>query len=131
MHAELYFFFQAEDGIRDKLVTGVQTCALPISLRPTLAYRRAASGYSARNANLKMEWKIRPNITHATTSPSRPKPLCWVQSRNFSAARLLMISVTPVLPSSGGTGSRLNVPSSRLSTKKTLSKVAANVGDTA
>src|SRR3989441_11314260 len=25
-----YFFFQAEDGIRDKLVTGVQTCALPI-----------------------------------------------------------------------------------------------------
>src|SRR5438105_12490294 len=26
------FFFQAEDGIRDPLVTGVQTCALPISL---------------------------------------------------------------------------------------------------
>src|SRR5207247_7289154 len=25
-----YFFFQAEDGIRDPLVTGVQTCALPI-----------------------------------------------------------------------------------------------------
>src|SRR5207247_3959931 len=30
----LFFFFQAEDGIRDPLVTGVQTCALPIcSLR--------------------------------------------------------------------------------------------------
>src|SRR2546425_12497672 len=28
----LFFFFQAEDGIRDKLVTGVQTCALPISI---------------------------------------------------------------------------------------------------
>src|SRR5207247_3583763 len=26
----LFFFFQAEDGIRDPLVTGVQTCALPI-----------------------------------------------------------------------------------------------------
>src|SRR5699024_11892183 len=26
------FFFQAEDGIRDRNVTGVQTCALPISL---------------------------------------------------------------------------------------------------
>src|SRR5207247_4334162 len=26
----LHFFFQAEDGIRDPLVTGVQTCALPI-----------------------------------------------------------------------------------------------------
>src|SRR5206468_8167866 len=25
-----YFFFQAEDGIRDLIVTGVQTCALPI-----------------------------------------------------------------------------------------------------
>src|SRR5215207_10583889 len=25
-----FFFFQAEDGIRDPLVTGVQTCALPI-----------------------------------------------------------------------------------------------------
>src|SRR5690349_22218600 len=29
-----FFFFQAEDGIRDLYVTGVQTCALPIS-RPT------------------------------------------------------------------------------------------------
>src|SRR5687767_7430678 len=29
-----FFFFQAEDGIRDKLVTGVQTCALPISGNP-------------------------------------------------------------------------------------------------
>src|SRR2546425_4210861 len=29
---QIFFFFQAEDGIRDKLVTGVQTCALPISL---------------------------------------------------------------------------------------------------
>src|SRR2546430_5943189 len=28
----LIFFFQAEDGIRDLTVTGVQTCALPISL---------------------------------------------------------------------------------------------------
>src|SRR5438105_5856709 len=30
----LLFFFQAEDGIRDPLVTGVQTCALPISSGP-------------------------------------------------------------------------------------------------
>src|SRR2546421_3256031 len=27
-----FFFFQAEDGIRDLIVTGVQTCALPISV---------------------------------------------------------------------------------------------------
>ena len=31
MAAVLDFFFQAEDGIRDYEVTGVQTCALPIS----------------------------------------------------------------------------------------------------
>src|SRR2546427_2077102 len=30
-HACFLFFFQAEDGIRDLTVTGVQTCALPIS----------------------------------------------------------------------------------------------------
>src|SRR3712207_9299399 len=30
----MFFFFQAEDGIRDIGVTGVQTCALPISRRP-------------------------------------------------------------------------------------------------
>src|SRR5437763_13978291 len=29
-----FFFFQAEDGIRDTSVTGVQTCALPISEGP-------------------------------------------------------------------------------------------------
>ena len=29
----VFFFFQAEDGIRDRLVTGVQTCALPIYLQ--------------------------------------------------------------------------------------------------
>src|SRR5205823_11432437 len=34
------FFFQAEDGIRGKLVTGVQTCALPI-------FARAAEGRAA------------------------------------------------------------------------------------
>src|SRR5205823_10306511 len=39
--APLLLFFQAEDGIRGQLVTGVQTCALPISGRapPTSATR--------------------------------------------------------------------------------------------
>src|SRR2546425_3585965 len=38
-----FFFFQAEDGIRDKLVTGVQTCALPI-------YRGAAAAWKCGSA---------------------------------------------------------------------------------
>src|SRR5882757_11167162 len=34
----IFFFFQAEDGIRDIGVTGVQTCALPISCWPGAAW---------------------------------------------------------------------------------------------
>src|SRR5206468_6058498 len=40
-----YFFFQAEDGIRDLIVTGVQTCALPIF---SIAYIAAARGLLVR-----------------------------------------------------------------------------------
>src|SRR2546430_11947359 len=41
----VFFFFQAEDGIRDLTVTGVQTCALPICrwLRPGAPPRGPAS----------------------------------------------------------------------------------------
>src|SRR5436309_3682206 len=39
----LFFFFQAEDGIRDFHVTGVQTCALPIFCRVELQVRRDGS----------------------------------------------------------------------------------------
>src|SRR5438034_10184852 len=39
----LSFFFQAEDGIRDHCVTGVQTCALPISTRGTSELDDASS----------------------------------------------------------------------------------------
>src|SRR2546421_4383315 len=37
--SHFFFFFQAEDGIRDLIVTGVQTCALPIS-DPALGERQ-------------------------------------------------------------------------------------------
>src|SRR5206468_7068151 len=44
----VFFFFQAEDGIRDLIVTGVQTCALPISLvRGSLRDREAATNASS------------------------------------------------------------------------------------
>src|SRR5438105_11816129 len=39
-HNRLNFFFKAEDDIRDPLVTGVQTCALPIS--PTTTFKQQA-----------------------------------------------------------------------------------------
>src|SRR5258708_20955586 len=44
-----FFFFQAEDGIRDDLVTGVQTCALPIL--PSLP-RRCEKAYPRALAEL-------------------------------------------------------------------------------
>src|SRR2546425_12877472 len=45
-----FFFFQAEDGIRDKLVTGVQTCALPICqpLAPQPRRRAVEQGVADR-----------------------------------------------------------------------------------
>src|SRR5260370_18458585 len=52
-HRGLFFFFQAEDGIRDSSVTGVQTCALPICNHPRrctiflMLTRRAFLGSSA------------------------------------------------------------------------------------
>src|SRR2546421_3579199 len=45
MIVSLFFFFQAEDGIRDLIVTGVQTCALPIWL--------IMSGYADRKEGFK------------------------------------------------------------------------------
>src|SRR5256885_11291711 len=41
-----FFFFQAEDGIRDYKVTGVQTCALPISV----AQGDVAQGFSPEDS---------------------------------------------------------------------------------
>src|SRR2546422_8087444 len=49
MGLSCFFFFQAEDGIRDVAVTGVQTCALPISFQD---YRTPGDGrYSAQAVN--------------------------------------------------------------------------------
>src|SRR2546429_525064 len=43
-----FFFFQAEDGIRDVAVTGVQTCALPISRPGTVGFRAAPRSWGLR-----------------------------------------------------------------------------------
>src|SRR5699024_11313186 len=62
----VYFFFQAEDGIRDRNVTGVQTCALPISVsmldQPKKV--RTAAGLAPLDsaidaARLRRSWKLR------------------------------------------------------------------------
>src|SRR5258708_3271959 len=77
-----FFFFQAEDGIRDDLVTGVQTCALPISHRRCRAFRgrRMAPGtstamngkpMSASGPIADMRWPSAPMVLDAI-DPSLP-----------------------------------------------------------
>src|SRR5256885_13266786 len=52
-----FFFFQAEDGIRDYKVTGVQTCALPIFLWRQGLHRHAGHPGTAV-AELPRQWQI-------------------------------------------------------------------------
>src|SRR5256885_10301300 len=64
-----FFFFQAEDGIRDYKVTGVQTCALPISFRTV---PRTATGRrdSVRTPGI----SFHPNRSH--NGPRLVPPFC-------------------------------------------------------
>src|SRR5207249_8055512 len=48
----LVFFFQAEDGIRDRNVTGVQTCALPISKNRSAAKMKIELGKLAEDLRI-------------------------------------------------------------------------------
>src|SRR5690606_39642065 len=76
----LLFFFQAEDGIRDFHVTGVQTCALPISAtasRSSSRRRVASRGAAIRmcgtdwsSARSHMPWWLGPSgpVTPARSS---------------------------------------------------------------
>src|SRR5207244_10542295 len=75
----LTFFFQAEDGIRDDLVTGVQTCALPIS-----PARRRKSGTTSSRCR-----KAVSNIPRRSRSRSRSS------SRASSGGRSARRTIAP------------------------------------
>src|SRR5206468_6813686 len=69
-----FFFFQAEDGIRDLIVTGVQTCALPIY---TEVRRRSRSRTSVSRPALAVPYTSSATIpasTMATRSSSNVNP---------------------------------------------------------
>src|SRR5438067_6893428 len=73
-----FFFFQAEDGIRDRNVTGVQTCALPISLRPNLEWVSIADVIS--DVLDRMEPLLPDHaIAVELAEPVPPTPLDFVQ----------------------------------------------------
>src|SRR3989441_11420139 len=70
-----FFFFQAEDGIRDKLVTGVQTCALPIFLGRlrVLEVAREESPSGVRAGAAHDELALRPARDLAVTLVHHPR----------------------------------------------------------
>src|SRR5205823_10716196 len=72
-HSLSFFFFQAEDGIRDKLVTGVQTCALPIS-SSRRARRRSSPPREARSSSARRPCARSSRGTRARSRCSRPSP---------------------------------------------------------
>src|SRR5437879_12303462 len=84
------FFFQAEDGIRDTSVTGVQTCALPISPPPGKMPRKEPSAVprSIEGAESLMSCQV----------GSRPVTFLVKTSRCSFCSRLLMISAKPNTP---------------------------------
>src|SRR6266508_5844108 len=95
-----FFFFQAEDGIRDGHVTGVQTCALPISFwhslvgvgadgRPTTRVLTWADT-RARNAAATLRREVDPVATHARTgcvlhASYLPAKLRWLREHDADA----------------------------------------------
>src|SRR2546429_5369642 len=75
----ILLFFQAEDGIRDVAVTGVQTCALPISSTGASSLARVEP-FSSR-------CRSRENFTASA--------VIGVPSLNFTPGRSLMVTVRP------------------------------------
>src|SRR5207245_7202779 len=74
-----FFFFQAEDGIRDATVTGVQTCALPISTTRAAVKQQVRAGgiamdqvqaSAARVVALRARWPVwAPSLMDLAATP--------------------------------------------------------------
>src|SRR6266511_1306389 len=91
MYIFFFFFFQAEDGIRDFHVTGVQTCALPISTPSTTTRTPTRSTWCASANRSKLaastpapRTSTGPSATSPSTSPRTP-PTATPSQRRRSA----------------------------------------------
>src|SRR2546429_6522145 len=93
----LFFFFQAEDGIRDVAVTGVQTCALPIST--SYGYRVRARDAAG---NLSGFSPIAAATTPDTVPPTAPTGL----TPAVISGTQINLSWTASMDNVGGTGHR-------------------------
>src|SRR5476649_1865410 len=68
----IFFFFQAEDGIRDHCVTGVQTCALPICACTAVGFATDSSGAQVTLVERwnGSNWRIQPSPNAANGTAS-------------------------------------------------------------
>src|SRR5256885_3255021 len=77
-----FFFFQAEDGIRDYKVTGVQTCALPIPAR-------LANGLGDALGDIATIETVPPGI-NCGFAPALPVPLLGLAERAQGAPEIVL-----------------------------------------
>src|SRR5256885_10774176 len=82
-----FFFFQAEDGIRDYKVTGVQTCALPICPCPTATAPHRAAATAHRWPGRPRQCRDRPG---ARKRPRSEEHTSELQSPCNLVCRLLL-----------------------------------------
>src|SRR5437870_13160781 len=85
-----FFFFQAEDGIRDGHVTGVQTCALPISALIAAILSRVIAPGAERRSSLYRRAELPPKIvllTSPSAGPSGAKLCFFCMSSGISRRR--------------------------------------------
>src|SRR5256885_13346183 len=79
-----FFFFQAEDGIRDYKVTGVQTCALPICPRHAPGRRAARRALPPRP-----RWRPRGRTGRAGTGREIGRASCRERSVDLGGRRII------------------------------------------
>src|SRR5690606_42042777 len=105
-----FFFLQAEDGIRDFHVTGVQTCALPISglisirtrsISPILVRIKRSVGKPTAEV-IRRTWRVRPSQIEISTQDvgtEARRRTGGLRSHNHSASDSFSASAGRVLPS--------------------------------
>src|SRR5229473_8328078 len=114
-----FFFFQAEDGIRDKLVTGVQTCALPISTALAALSQTVASCPARRNARdsvarvlassstiSRLAFTVSPQLDYSNTRTLRRRQFVAVRGqlddKRCTPARLAAQADSPAMVADNG-----------------------------
>src|SRR5260370_23060157 len=88
-----FFFFQAEDGIRDSSVTGVQTCALPISWSALQGLNGAADANNKKTVEAgEFIDYVRSSVPSLTGSKQHPRDFGSIEN----ATRLTDLTKAPV-----------------------------------